>query len=48
MWGLAVWLVCAPRLVRCPEHGVHVESLPWSDGKSPVSIVFLRLACGAG
>ena len=38
LWGLAVWLVCAPRRVRCPEHGVHVESLPWSDGKSPVSI----------
>ena len=26
---------------RCPEHGVHVESLPWSNGKSPVSIAMM-------
>lgn len=37
LWAIAVDLLYAPRRVDCPEHGVIVEHLPWSHGKSPVS-----------
>lgn len=33
LWGLAVWLVYAPRRVNCPACGVRVEQLPWARGK---------------
>jgi transposase len=33
LWGLAVWLVYAPRRVNCKRCGVHVERLPWAHGK---------------
>jgi len=26
------------RRVKCPEHGVVVEQVPWSDGKRPVTL----------
>jgi transposase len=35
LWGIPTWFVYAPRRVKCPEHGVVVEHLPWSDGKRP-------------
>ena len=35
LWGIPTWLVYIPRRVECPEHGVVVEHLPWSDGKRP-------------
>jgi transposase len=35
LWGIPTWFVYAPRRVQCPEHGVVVEHLPWSDGKRP-------------
>ena len=34
-WGLAVFFHYAPRRVSCPEHGILVEAMPWSDGKRP-------------
>jgi transposase len=34
LWQIAVLLVYAPRRVDCPQCGVVVEQLPWSDGKS--------------
>jgi len=33
LWGIAVWFHDAPRRVECPEHGVVVEDIPWSEGK---------------
>jgi hypothetical protein len=27
--------------VECPEHGVVVEHVPWSDGKRPVTIAMM-------
>jgi transposase len=33
LWGIPVWFVYASRRVECPEHGVVVEHIPWSDGK---------------
>jgi len=35
LWNLPCWYYYAPRRVECPEHGVVVEHLPWSDGKRP-------------
>lgn len=41
LWGLVTWLVYAARRVNCPEHGVVVEQVPWSDGKRPVTIAMM-------
>lgn len=38
LWAIPVFFLFAPRRVQCPEHGVIVEFIPWSHGKSPVSI----------
>jgi len=38
--GIAVALVYGMRRVNCSQCGVKVESVPWSDGKSPVSRPF--------
>jgi transposase len=36
-WGIVTWFLYAPRRVDCPEHGVVVEYIPWSEGKRPVT-----------
>jgi transposase len=41
LWGIVTWLVYAARRVNCPEHGVVVEQVPWSDGKRPVAIAMM-------
>src|ERR1035438_1067671 len=41
LWGLVTWFVYAARRVECPEHGVVVEHVPWSDGKRPVTIAMM-------
>ena len=41
LWGIATWFRYAPRRVQCPEHGVAVESLPWSDGKRPLTFALM-------
>ena len=33
VWSFKAYLRYAPRRVKCPEHGVKVESLPWAYGK---------------
>jgi transposase len=48
LWGIPTWFVYMPRRVECPEHGVRVEHLPWSDGKRPQTTAMLGfLACWA-
>jgi transposase len=37
LWGIIVHFFYRPRRVECVEHGVGVEHIPWSQGKSPVS-----------
>jgi transposase len=37
LWGIVTWFLYAARRVNCPEHGVVVEHLPWSEGKRPVT-----------
>jgi transposase len=41
LWGIATWFCYAPRRVQCPEHGVVVEYLPWSDGKRPLTCALM-------
>ena len=41
LWGLPTYFLYAPRRVPCPEHGVVVEHIPWSDGKRPVTIAMM-------
>ena len=33
LWGIKVFFRYAPRRIQCKEHGIHVEQLPWADGK---------------
>jgi transposase len=35
LWRIVTRLFYAPRRVNCPEHGVRVETMPWSEGKRP-------------
>jgi transposase len=33
LWGMAVFLLYAPRRVACPACGIKVERVPWAEGK---------------
>ena len=35
LWNIRTYFFYAPRRVNCSEHGVVVEHIPWSQGKSP-------------
>jgi transposase len=41
LWGVVTWFLYAARRVDCPEHGVVVEHLPWSEGKRPVTLAMI-------
>ncbi len=41
LWGIIVHLFYAPRRVECPEHGIAVEHIPWSQGKRPVATAMM-------
>ena len=41
LWGIAVHFFYPPRRVECPEHGVIVEHLPWSQGKRPMTTAMM-------
>jgi transposase len=41
LWGIATCFLYAARRVECPEHGVVIEHVPWSDGKRPVTIAMM-------
>jgi transposase len=41
LWGIVTWFQYAARRVDCPEHGVVVEHLPWSEGKRPVTLAMI-------
>lgn len=38
LWGIAVTLWYRPCRVCCPECGTVVEAIPWSQGKSPLTV----------
>lgn len=39
-WGILVFFVYAMRRVNCPKCGIHVEAVPWAEGKSPVTTTY--------
>lgn len=41
LWGITTYFLYPPRRVRCPEHGIVVEHIPWSSGKRPVTIAMM-------
>lgn len=41
LWGLQTFFLYAPRRVQCPEHGVVVEHVPWSEGKRPITLAMM-------
>jgi len=41
LWGVVTWFHYAARRVSCPEHGVVVEHVPWSDGKRPITLAMM-------
>jgi transposase len=38
LWGIPVILLYAPRRIECKNCGVKVEAIPWTQGKSPLSL----------
>jgi hypothetical protein len=45
-WGLKCFFECELRRVDCPNCGVAVEKVPWSDGKSPLTIHYQSFLAG--
>ena len=41
LWGIRTWFRYAPRRVKCGEHGVIVEHIPWSEGKRPITCAMM-------
>lgn len=33
LWGIPVYFRYAPRRISCKQHGIHIEQLPWAEGK---------------
>jgi len=40
IWTFKAYFRYAPRRVKCPEHGVKVEALPWAYGKERTTISY--------
>ena len=40
LWGIAVIFLYCMRRLACPTCGVTVEVVPWSSGKSPITISY--------
>jgi len=41
LWNITTYLLYAPRRVNCPDHGVIVEHIPWSEGKRPITVAMM-------
>ncbi|MBZ5583048.1 MAG: ISL3 family transposase [Acidobacteriia bacterium] len=41
LWGLKTFFLYGPRRVNCPQDGVVVEHIPWSQGKRPVTTAMM-------
>jgi transposase len=40
LWGIAVFFLYAMRRVECERCGVKVETVPWADGKSHLTVTY--------
>ena len=43
LWNILCYYHYAPRRVECPEHGVLVEHMPWSQGTRSLSVGMMAL-----
>src|SRR6266550_5879985 len=41
LWGIKTYFLYPPRRVQCPQHGVVVEYIPWSQGKRPITTAMM-------
>lgn len=41
LWGISVYLNYTPRRINCKNCGIKVEDIPWSRGKSPLTLPFI-------
>ncbi len=41
LWNIPTRFHYAPRRVECPEDGIAVEHIPWSEGKRPITIAMM-------
>ena len=41
LWAIRTIFLYAPRRVNCPEHGIGVEHIPWSEGKRPITTAMM-------
>lgn len=37
LWNIPVYFEYAPRRVSCAQHGIHVEQVPWANGKEQLT-----------
>lgn len=48
LWGIRVYFRYSPRRVNCKRDGIHVEQVPWSEGKEQLTKSYQSfLACWA-
>jgi transposase len=48
LWGIPLYFEYKPRRVNCPVDGIHVEKVPWSEGKDQMTRSYkIFLACWA-
>jgi len=40
LWNIPVYFRYAPRRVYCRQHGIHIEQLPWAEGKEHLTISY--------
>ena len=43
LWGMPVIFRYAPQRVKCVEHGIVIEHIPWSEGKRPLTTAMIGL-----
>ena len=41
LWGIPTYFRYSPRRVDCPDHGIAVEHIPWSDGKRQTTLAMM-------
>ncbi len=46
LWGIRVYFCYRMRRVNCPDCGIKVESVPWSDGKETMTKTMMHFLAG--
>lgn len=40
LWGILIFFLYSPRRIQCPRCGIHVEKLPWAQGKETLCLSY--------